>query len=292
LKFCLLLPTISHGAVTTTVDRDGGFEEIIEEGGALSDYLKNFNSREKEEVNEEMEPSFVDQLVTAEEFLKLTDHEYDVTPATRKPYNYKLDRKVVEDMDKMEDEDKDAESDEGKDDKSEIVIKVLEDSAEIDPTKVYIKFHNKEYRRMDDQKKVLIPQDYYELLKETNHQHSVPEVAKTDRDVDGNVNQKDKEVVEKLSSPVDRSDSVEINLDLEDLEDVFLDDGAKEKWGEDEIIGDDDKIEELSLHPKYTRTKMRNVKKPTEDDVEEVKQEEEEESSGFLNFISGLFGWF
>ena len=65
------------------------FERALKEGGALSNFLMNFNTNQEEmqekgiKIEEkEVKPSFLDEL-TVEEFLEQTNHQYDFTPATR-----------------------------------------------------------------------------------------------------------------------------------------------------------------------------------------------------------------
>jgi len=87
-------------AVMNSADREGSLSKFLKSytadtGGKDSETDSGTEGKDSEagvdsETGEKKD--FLEEFVPVYEFLKLTDHEYDVTPANRKPYNYKLDR--------------------------------------------------------------------------------------------------------------------------------------------------------------------------------------------------------
>jgi len=159
LFYALFIGNIVCGVEPTGEDLE--FERALKEGGALSNFLKNFNMK-KEEIQDmrikiadkEVKPSFLDEL-TVDEFLELTNHQYGFTPATRKPYNYKTDKNIVEDMEDL----KKLDEGENNDPEVDIVIQLLDDQVKVVHRNDIIKLNDKVYRKLDIQQKQVHPLD-------------------------------------------------------------------------------------------------------------------------------------
>jgi len=232
---------------------------------------------QKDNAEEEVKPSFLDELLTVDEFLELTNHEYDITPATRKPYNYKTNRKIVEDMEKV---------DEGEvnDSEVDIVIQLLDDQVEVGHKNDIIKLNDKEYKRLDIQQKIVHQLDD-RLVKNnpsvdptptmTKYYNSDPPKLKEDITVaetgadDVKIpayisNPSDEQKLEEKATPIDRSDTIEISLDIEDID-----------WPTKNIPINKPRI------PVYYKSVDEEVYEP---------EEEETSDEGLISFIGGWFG--
>jgi len=295
LFYAIYIGNIVCGAESTGQDLE--FERALQEGGALSNFLMNFNTNQEEmqekgiKIEEkEVKPSFLDEL-TVEEFLELTNHQYDFTPATRKPYKSKTDKNIVEDMEKV---------DEGKnnDPEVDIVIQLLDDQVNLEVVhrNDIIKLNDQVYKKLDIQQKQVHPLDQ-EFVNNNPSIDPTPTLTKNynspKEDITGTEAEQTfrsaPEVETEMFSAIDMARTEDVNLP------AYISNPSNEQKHEEEMSFDDVYQRDLSQStPNEQNIRVNKAHLPVysrpvgEEDVEQ--EEEETSDEGLMNFITRWFG--